>query len=383
MTARSRYPQATPSPRLVAERLLRQAGYDARSLGRDLSLGASELFVRQIPAFAAAAFGPRGLRFLLNIATALLVLSLPYSVAGGFGTKSADEPPTVAASVASVSDNSTAIASADGGTRASGSARGLVAGSRSIVTLAAADVRPVVEYKVAKSDNLGAIAKEFQVELDDLAYANGISEEGTTLHIDQTLLVPPGRGALYFVKEGDTIASVAQKFKVEPAVIMNYNRLYFEPEHFAVDQLIFVPGADVPAMKRVQFAAIPIPSVGQLPARTGRLSFPVNGVFTQYFWWGHSGVDLAAAYGTGIMASDDGVVVATGWVPVGGLRVCVQHAEGLQTCYYHTSSVYVSPGQTVSRGQLIAAIGMTGVTTGPHVHWELKVNGVAVNPLAY
>ena len=115
----------------------------------------------------------------------------------------------------------------------------------------------------------------------------------------------------------------------------------------------------------------------------GRLSLPVNGVFTQYFWWGHTGVDLAAPYGTGLVASDDGVVVATGWVPVGGLRVCVQHAEGLQTCYYHTSSVYVSPGQTVSRGQLIAAIGMTGVTTGPHVHWELKVNGVAVNPLAY
>ena len=106
-------------------------------------------------------------------------------------------------------------------------------------------------------------------------------------------------------------------------------------------------------------------------------------MITQYFWWGHTGVDLAAPYGTGIMASDDGVVVATGWVAVGGLRVCVQHSEGLQTCYYHTSAIYVSPGQTVARGQVIAAIGMTGVTTGPHVHWELKVNGVAVNPLAY
>jgi murein DD-endopeptidase MepM/ murein hydrolase activator NlpD len=375
LTAHSRYPHATPAPRLVAERLLRQVGYDARSLGRDLSLGAVELFGHQIPAFAAAAFGPRGLRFVLNVATALLVLSLPYSVARGLGTQSAPEPAPVAATLASVSD--------DGGARVSTSARGLVAGTRSIVTVAAEDVRPVVEYTVVKNDNLGAIAKQAQVELDDLAYANGISEEGTTLSIGQTLLIPPGRGALYYVKESDTIATVAQKFKVEPAVIMNYNRLYFEPEHFATNQLIFIPGADVPAMKRAEFAAIPIPAAGQLPARTGRLSLPVNGVFTQYFWWGHTGVDIAAPYGTGIMASDDGVVVATGWVAVGGLRVCVQHSEGLQTCYYHTSSVYVSAGQKVTRGQLIAAIGMTGVTTGPHVHWELKVNGVAVNPLAY
>ena len=375
MTAHSRYPHATPAPRLVAERLVRQIGYDVRSLGRDLSLGAVELFGHQIPAFAAAALGPRGLRFVLNVATALLVLSLPYSVAGGLGAKSAPEPAPVAASLSSVSD--------DGGARVATAARGLVAGSRSIVTIAAEDVRPVVQYTVAKNDNLGSIAKSQQVELDDLAFANGITEEGTSLGVGQTLLIPPGRGALYTVKEGDTIATVAQKFKVEPAVIMDYNRLYFEPEHFAPAQLIFVPGADVPAMKRAEFAAIPIPAAGQLPARTGRLSLPVNGVFTQYFWWGHTGVDVAAPYGTGIMASDDGVVVATGWVAVGGLRVCVQHSEGLQTCYYHTSAIYVSPGQTVTRGQVIAAIGMTGVTTGPHVHWELKINGVAVNPLAY
>jgi murein DD-endopeptidase MepM/ murein hydrolase activator NlpD len=81
---------------------------------------------------------------------------------------------------------------------------------------------------------------------------------------------------------------------------------------------------------------------------------------------------VAAPYGTGIGASDDGVVTATGWVAVGGLRVCIQHAGSLQTCYYHTSAVYVSVGQQVVRGQIIAAIGLTGVTTGPHVHWECK-----------
>ncbi len=339
----------------------------------DLRNAAFILFGERIPAVAAAFYGPRGLRLVLNVGTALLVLSLPLTAAANAQATTA--PETVAlASVASVSD--------DGAARAATAARGLLAGSHSVVTVAAEDVRPVIEYKVADGDNLGAIAQKYQVDLDDLAYANGIDDEIRTLHIGESLLIPPGQGALYTVTDSDTIISVAKKFSVDPSAIMTYNRLYFEPEHFAPGQLIFVPGAEVPAMKRITAPrSIPIP--GQLPARTGQLSWPVRGVLTQYFWWGHTGVDLAAPYGTTIGSSDDGVVVATGWVAVGGLRVCVQHSGGLQTCYYHTSAVYVSPGQAVVRGQALAAIGMTGVTTGPHVHWEVKLNGVAVNPLAY
>ncbi len=369
-------------------RLFRQggAGIAHGSIGvRDAAL---VLFGERIPRALAALYGPRGLRLMLNIATALLVLSLPFAASAS--TKVAATPvndvvagsAATSTSVDSTASSALAASVEQTAVRAQSSSRGLLAGSRSVVTVAAEDVRPVVSYAVKEGDNLGAIAEQFQVKLDDLAFANEIEDEATTLGIGQTLLIPPGRGALYYVKEGDTIESVAKRFKVEPSAIMTYNRLYFEPEHFAPEQLIFVPGAEVPAMKRITVSRTYTPS-GQLPARTGRLAWPVNGVITQYFWWGHTGVDVAAPYGTGIMASDSGVVTATGWVAVGGLRVCVQHSGGLQTCYYHTSSIYVSPGQTVSRGQVIAAIGMTGVTTGPHVHWEAKLNGVAVNPLGY
>jgi murein DD-endopeptidase MepM/ murein hydrolase activator NlpD len=335
-----------------------------------------DLVDERIPAFLSAVYGPRGLRLLLNVATALLVLALPFSVSTARGSAAGSETATFVAVATGSTDDASARATTTG--------RGLLAGSRSVVTVAAEDVKEVVQYTVAKGDTLAEIADKYAVRADDLAFANNIEVEGTNLNVGQTMFIPPGRGALYFVKDGDSVTSVAQKFKVEPSVIMAYNRLYFEPEHFATDQLIFVPGGEVPAMKRVEASrSIPIPAAGQLPARTGRLGWPVNGVITQLFWWGHTGVDVAAPYGTAIGASDDGVVVATGWVAVGGLRVCVEHSGGLQTCYYHTSSVYVSPGQTVTKGQAIAAIGMTGVTTGPHVHWELKINGVAVNPLAY
>jgi len=340
-----------------------------------LGFAARVVLVKKIPAFASALYGPRGLRFVLNVATALLVLSLPLSVAASTGAFTATEPMAVAASVSTISD--------DGAARAASSARGLLAGSRSPVTVTAPDVQPIAQYTIKKGDTISEIANSLAVPADDLAFANGIDDEGEILSVGRTLQVPPGHGALYTVKDGDTIASVASTFKVDPAVIMTYNRLYFEPEHFAPQQLIFVPGAEVPAMKRVTASRTYNPGTVDLPARTGQLSWPVHGVITQYFWWGHTGVDLAAPYGTGIASSDDGVVVATGWVAVGGLRVCVQHSGGLQTCYYHTSAVYVTPGEKVARGQLIAAIGLTGVTTGPHVHWEVKLNGVAVNPLAY
>src|SRR5207245_10226497 len=104
---------------------------------------------------------------------------------------------------------------------------------------------------------------------------------------------------------------------------------------------------------------------------------------TQYFWYGHKGVDLAAPYGTRIDASEAGVVSAVGWGAVGGVRVCVKHDWGMETCYYHTSATYVAVGQQVVRGAVIAAIGLTGVTTGPHVHWEARYNGELVDPLTY
>jgi len=374
LTANSRLAQATPSARLMTARALRQIGEEFRAEAHGLGAAGAVLFGERIPSLALELYGPRGLRLLLNIATALLVLALPFTAAAQSQMTTQDAPVALAQIASYPAEDSTA--------RAVTTARGLVAGSRSPVTVASDDVRPVVQYTITGGDNLGSIAKQFAVDLDDLAFANGIDDESIMLHPGDQLLIPPGQGALYFVKDGDTVTSVASRFKVDPSAIMTYNRLYFEPEHFAIGQLVFVPGAEVPAMKRITAPrSIPIP--GQLPERTGQLAWPVRGVITQLFWWGHTGVDIAAPYGTGIAASDDGVVVATGWVAVGGLRVCVQHSGGLQTCYYHTSSVYVTPGQTVSRGQLIAAIGMTGVTTGPHVHWEAKLNGAAVNPLAY
>ena len=375
MATNTRRAHATPSLTLGARRTVRRSATSLLIFGQLSKDRFVDVTTRRVPRAFAAYFGAKGLRLVLNAATAVLVVMLPYGAATSA---------RVEASPTDVASPSFAAVPVDDVARVQTTARGVIAGTRSPMTVAAPEARPVIVRTIVKDDTLSSMANYYDISVDALAYANGISEEDDILSIGHELLIPPGEGALYKVKDGDTVEDVAARFKVDPAVVMSYNRVYFEPEHFAVGQLIFVPGAALPALRRTERPkSIAVPSNAQLPARTGRLGWPVNGVITQYFWWGHTGVDIAAPYGTGIGASDDGIVVATGWVAVGGLRVCIQHSGGLQTCYYHTAAVFVSPGQTVARGQLIATIGMTGVTTGPHVHWELRVNGVAKDPLAY
>ncbi len=121
--------------------------------------------------------------------------------------------------------------------------------------------------------------------------------------------------------------------------------------------------------------------LASIDANNGRFVRPTAGEITQFLQGSHTGVDVAAPFGSIITASDDGVVNSVEWVAVGGNRVCVQHGGGLESCYYHTSAPLVTVGERVVRGQPVALIGMTGVTTGPHTHWEAKLFGRIVDPL--
>ena len=365
--------QATPNPKRFLQRQARLLSLGAAAFGartRHLSFVALE----GTSSYLAGLVGVRGLRLALNTAVAVLVLSLPFAATAA-SRASTVAPPSVGATAAATSDASRAQPLARGGA---------IAGGRNPLTVAAEGARPVQEVTIHEGDTLATMANYYDVSVEAIGYANGIAD-ARALQLGQKLVIPPAEGALYTVKDGDTVDTIATHFKVDPSVVLTYNRCVFEPEQCAPGQKIFVRGAELPALleperpTRDVFAAAP--QVAQ-QARNGRLSWPVGGVITQYFWWGHTGVDVAAPYGTGLGAGDDGVVTATGWVAVGGLRVCVQHAGDLTVCYYHTSAVYVSVGQQVARGQIIAAIGLTGVTTGPHVHWECKVGNQFVSCLS-
>ena len=114
---------------------------------------------------------------------------------------------------------------------------------------------------------------------------------------------------------------------------------------------------------------------------------PSSGVVTSRFGsrWGstHTGIDLGAPTGTPIKAAAGGTVIFAGWKGTLGKLVVISHGNGVQTYYAHCSSLLVSSGDTVSAGQLIAKIGNTGRSTGPHLHFEIRLNGYAINPQSY
>ena len=123
------------------------------------------------------------------------------------------------------------------------------------------------------------------------------------------------------------------------------------------------------------------------PSGSGVLGWPVSGPVTSGFGmrWGrmHEGIDIAVGMGTAVRAAAAGTVIYAGWMSGYGNLVVVDHGNGLSTAYAHNSSLAVGVGQSVSAGELVSYSGNTGNSTGPHVHFEVRVNGSAVDPLGY
>ncbi len=126
---------------------------------------------------------------------------------------------------------------------------------------------------------------------------------------------------------------------------------------------------------------------------TGIMAYPSDASTSSPFGWRmhpvlgyrrfHAGLDFAASYGSTIRAADSGTVIFAGWYGGYGRAVIIDHGNGITTLYGHTNELYVADGQAVERGQAIAAVGSTGLSTGPHLHFEVRRNGTPVDPTNY
>ncbi|MCL6591920.1 MAG: peptidoglycan DD-metalloendopeptidase family protein [Firmicutes bacterium] len=134
-------------------------------------------------------------------------------------------------------------------------------------------------------------------------------------------------------------------------------------------------------------------TAGQEILGTGNMIWPVRGRLSSGFGWRvhpvlkqrkyHNGQDIAVPYGTPVLAADSGVVVVSGWQGGYGYFIAIDHGAGISSCYGHNSKLLVEAGDKVTKGQVIAKSGSTGLSTGPHVHFEVRIQGVPVNPLPY
>ncbi len=263
-------------------------------------------------------------------------------------------------------------------------------------TTVATSVGMLRHYTVRAGDTLTSIASRFGVSMMTVWWANHLSSKDA-LKAGMDVVIPPVSGLVVTVKPGDTLDSLAAANKISAADIESVNEL--TDPNLIVGQVLVLPGAKgapMPTPKPTQAPTFGGSGGGTGPAPKyvgGAWAWPVVGggnYISQYFHYGHYGVDIAADYGTSIVAPVAGTVIFAGWKDNGGgYQVWISIGNGLYTAQYHMSAVVASTGQSVAKGQKVGRIGMTGWASGPHCHFEVWVGSpwdsgsYRVNPLRY
>ena len=249
----------------------------------------------------------------------------------------------------------------------------------------------IVVYTVKSGDSPTSIAKRFGITLNTLLWANDI-RNASSIRVGDQLVILPVSGVKYQVKRGDTIESIAKKFKPkdEPDVlsvvtdILQFNGLAVNEQLVAGNTIIIPDGEMSVSVLPSSISKLPtiLPRSLGLPEYIGYFLRPIIGgrnvratKNNPHGLHGYNGVDLAVDYGSVLMASAEGAVIqakSTGWNSGYGKYIVLSHPNGTQTLYAHLSSILVSIGQRVIQGATIGYVGSSGNSTGSHVHFEIR-----------
>ncbi len=228
-------------------------------------------------------------------------------------------------------------------------------------------------YVVRSGDTMSEIAEMFQVSVNTILWANGLPKN-PILKEGQTLVILPITGIKHIVKKGETIKEIVAKYKADIDEVLQYNDLSIN-SILTPGDIVIVPDAEPTVDSKATTKSIAKVRVNT-PSYAGYYLRPVSGVRKSQGLHGNNGVDLVAPVGMPIYAAADGTVISSmkngAWNGGYGNYVIISHPNGTQTLYAHNSVNLVSVGQSVSKGETIAKIGMTGKTTGPHVHFEIR-----------
>jgi len=230
-------------------------------------------------------------------------------------------------------------------------------------------------YVVRAGDTLSQIADMYDVSVNTLMWANNLSK--SVISEGQTLIILPVSGVKHIVKSGDTIASIAKKYKADAEEIIQFNDLAGGVK-LAVGTEIIVPDATVqaaPSSSSYSGSSTSSGSIANLPSIGGYYTKPIPGARRTQGIHGYNGVDLGAPIGTPIIAAASGKVIISknsGYNGGYGNYVVIYHTNGTQTLYAHMNQTAVAQNTDVKQGQVIGYVGLTGKTTGPHLHFEIR-----------
>ena len=252
---------------------------------------------------------------------------------------------------------------------------------------APAKVDIIQRYQVRSGDNLQKIAARYGLRPETIQWANPALESNPDLlRIGDELIIPPVDGVLHVVRPGDTLSSLAAKFKAEISDIVAHPMNVLESVDTPIGrgkQLIIPHGTKPYVARQVAIYQGPVPATA---ARgSGHFAWPVSGHITQQFWGGHRAIDVGAWTGAPIVAADSGYVVKAshGWNGGYGRMVMIDHGNGFVSLYAHMNTIYVRQGENIAKGEQLGTVGNTGRSTGPHLHFEVRQQGTARNPFYY
>ncbi|MFA6304228.1 MAG: M23 family metallopeptidase [Patescibacteria group bacterium] len=241
----------------------------------------------------------------------------------------------------------------------------------------------IIDYVVQPGDTLSGVAGKFNISTNTVLWENNLTAY-STIRPGQTLKILPVSGITYKVKKGDQLAAIAKKYKVSASEILDFNKLTTADE-MQISQVLIIPGAVKEAVAAKPTYAASNTTLAAAKISGAKMQWPTNSFrMTQYFSLRHTGIDIGNKMGQPIYAAEAGVIETAGWNRGGyGNYIIINHGNGLKTLYGHLSKINVHVGQRVGRGEVIGLNGSTGRSTGPHLHFEVRINNRRVNPLGY
>ncbi|MGI5892504.1 MAG: LysM peptidoglycan-binding domain-containing M23 family metallopeptidase [Bacillota bacterium] len=255
------------------------------------------------------------------------------------------------------------------------------------VNAAAQEYDGRIPYTVKANQSISNIAQKYGVDTELLAVMNNmdpkaIPTKGTNIWIPQE---PQQKIS---VKAGDTLWELAKKYNTSISTIVRQNNIA-NPSYLKIGQQLLLP-ADTSFEYQTITRTITTANRSNTESRVQNMTFtwPLQGSITSVFGSRkrgfHHGLDIAAEAGTEIESAKSGTIIEAGWISgIYGRGVMIDHGNGYSTLYAHAQDILVSIGDDVRQGQAIATVGMTGRTTGPHLHFEIRINDTAVNPYNY
>ncbi len=251
----------------------------------------------------------------------------------------------------------------------------------------------IINYTVQPGDTISTIAQKFGISVNTVLWENDLSSY-SLIRPGQVLEILPFTGVTHTVGRGETLGWIANKYDVESEKIMKANDMANANQLSVGEKLLIPDGSKSSYTSRTTTTTTSYTGVSAIrdivkspsatPTSGNKMNWPTQGHrITQYYSWRHHGLDIANNTGTPIYAADAGTVEYAGWSNGYGYNVVINHGGGKKTRYAHLSRFFVDKGASVSKGENIASMGNTGWSTGPHLHFEVIINGAKYNPLNY